>query len=335
MMPTIKHPSLLIDLGHVGDNGLPMNEAPWFRQELDLCRQWGFRLRIANERVSLAFDHEQLVPDWIQKETPALAWGWLRVNGFLRLESTNSEALGQARRGAPSGTLIYAEEQTAGRGRNGRVWVSRARSGLYFSVVLRPTQPVKRWPLLTHVASAALAETLKDLFAAKLASRQLEVDIKWPNDVLLSGRKCAGILLEMTSEGESHAAVIGVGVNVHAGSVPESLSESAVCLDEMADAIVPRRELLVRFLQRLQQWFLAFERGQHKGILDAWKGNSSMWERTPVVIVDGETSRRGVTCGLDEGGALLVRTEDGALETIISGDVSVRPDMHKNDAKRE
>lgn len=332
-MPTIKHPSLLIDLGHVGDSGLPMNDAPWFRQELDLCREWGFQLRILNERVSLVFDHEQLVPYWIQKETPARAWDWLRVNGFFRLESTNSEALGLARRGAPGGTLVYAEEQTTGRGRNGRTWISRAQSGLYFSVVLRPTQPVKRWPLLTHVASVALAETLKGLFAARIVPRPLDVDIKWPNDVLLSGRKCAGILLEMTSEGDSHAAVVGVGVNVHAGSVPESLRDAAVCVDEAADAIVPRRELLVRFLQNLQQWFLAFERGQPKAILDAWRSNSSMWDRTPVVIVDGETTRRGLTCGLDEGGALLVRTEQGALETIISGDISVRPDVHNKDAQ--
>jgi len=323
-MSKIKHPSLLIDLGHVGEHGLPLNPAPWFRQELELCKEWGFRLNISNDRVRLDFDHDQLVPYWIQKETPAIAWDWLRVNGFFRIESTNDEALEQARQKAPGGTLIFTEEQTEGKGRNGHKWYSTARTGLDCSIILRPTQPLENWPLLTHVAAVALIETLKDLHARNISPHQLNEDIKWPNDVLLSGKKCAGILLETLLEGENCAAVIGIGINVHKGSVPESLSNTATYLDEMACAFVPRRQLLVLFLHNLQLIYLMFERGNHVELLDRWKSHSSMWNGKEVWIGEEGQQRLAVTCGLNDIGALLVRSHDGKSETIIAGNVKIK-----------
>ena len=226
-MSNIKHPEILTDLGHVGENGLPLNPDPWIQEQLDLCREWGIKLKLSSERVSLQFDHEQLVPYWIQKETAAIAWQWLRVHGFFRIDSTNREAIELARHGTPSGTLVYAEEQTAGKGRKGREWFSPHGSGLYFSLILRPKQPRKVWPILTHVASIALVDTLRELSDRKSVPVRLDVDIKWPNDVLLSGKKCAGILLEMVpGENEDPAAVVGVGIDVHEGSVPESAKRS-------------------------------------------------------------------------------------------------------------
>ena len=321
-MASLKHPALLIDLGHVGENGLPLIPGAAFQSELELCKQWGFLLNCANQRVSLVFDDDQLVPYWIQKETPAIAWDWLRINGFLQVESTNTEAAEQARSGAPGGTLIFAEEQTAGKGRNGRSWVSNARKGLYFTVILRPGQPVKFWPLLTHTASVALIETLKDLFP------HLDLDLKWPNDVLISGRKCAGILLESITETNMNAAVIGLGINVRKGSVPESLESTAVCLDEASGTQVPRRQLLVHFLRKFQGYYLEFEKGNHRELLERWMSHSSMWDGAQVWISDGEVRRSAVTCGLNELGALMVRTPEGALETILAGDISVA--MHSS-----
>jgi BirA family transcriptional regulator, biotin operon repressor / biotin---[acetyl-CoA-carboxylase] ligase len=323
-MSTLNHPSLLIDLGHVGSNGLPLNSAAWFQREMDLCREWGFKLNATSERVSLVFDQEQLVPYWIQQETPAIAWDWLRVKGFLRAKSTNSEALELARQGAPAGTLVYAEEQVEGKGRRDHVWHSPAREGLYFSLVVRPTQPVNFWPLLTHVASIALVQTLKDLFDRKLIPNPLEIDLKWPNDVLLRGKKCAGILLEIVSaDSDSQAAIIGVGINVHKGSVPESLRAEAACLDEMANAILPRRQILVSFLRQFQMNYLLFEKGKHEELLEKWKSFSSMWSGVQVSIAEGGRQKTATTCGLNEMGALLVRTSDGTVETIFAGDVRV------------
>ncbi len=326
-MSTLKNPAILIDLGHVGENGLPLNTAAWFRKELELCKEWGFQLKYSNDRVSLRFDQDQLVPYWIQKETPGIAWDWLRVHGFFRVGSTNSEALELARKGTPSGTLVYTEEQTDGRGRNGRSWFSVAGKGLYFTLVIRPTRHLRFWPLLTHAASVALVETLKDLYSPlKIIPHPLALDLKWPNDVLLSGKKCAGILLETMIEGENHAAMVGLGINVGKGSVPESLKDTATCLDDMADAIVPRRQLLVRFLQNFQEFFLMFEQGKHSDLLKRWKSHSSMWDGAHVWITEGNVRRSGITCGLNEIGALLIRTPEGNLETVLAGDISVRKD---------
>jgi BirA family biotin operon repressor/biotin-[acetyl-CoA-carboxylase] ligase len=324
-MSTIKYPSILIDLGHVGANGLPLNSEPWYRHEIELCQEWGFKIRVAEGRVRLDFDQDQLVPYWIQKETQAIAWEGLRAHGFLRIASTNSEALEMAQSGAPNGTLVYAEEQTAGKGRMGRKWFSPAGAGLYFSLIILPKQPQKFWPLLNHVASVALAETLKDLSDYTQMARPLEIDIKWPNDVLLSGKKCAGILFEATAtDEERHAAVLGIGINVRSGSYPENLTQVAACLDEMAGIRVLRRQLLVQFLNRFQNLYLLFENGKHAELLERWKIRSSMWEGAKVWIHEADKRRAAVTSGLNELGALLVRTEEGTLETILAGDISIR-----------
>jgi BirA family biotin operon repressor/biotin-[acetyl-CoA-carboxylase] ligase len=322
-MSNIKVPSILIDLGHVGENGLPINPAAWFQQELALCREWGFRLKQSGKRVSLEFDQDQMVPYWIQKETPAIAWEALRVNAFLSVASTNIEALELARAGAPGGTLVVAEEQTAGRGRKGRPWVSVAGKSLSFSIVLRPKQPLKSWPLLTHAASVALVETIKRLHTLKVIPHALDVDLKWPNDVLVSGRKCAGILLETVTDGSCSAAVVGLGINIRKGSVPESLQSTAVSIEEMADARVPRRQVLVNFLRIFQECYSLFENGNHRGLLERWKGHSSMWEGVPVWITEGRVRRSATTCGLNEVGALMVKTSDGNVEAVLAADVSV------------
>ncbi len=317
----------MIDLGHVGANGLPVSSEAWFQRELELCKEWGFRLDIVNQRVYLSYDQEQLVPYWIQQETPAVAWEFLRIKGFLRTESTNGEALEMARHGSPGGTLVYAEEQTGGKGRRGRTWFSPPQKGLYFTLLLRPRQSGKYLPLLTHAASIALAETLKELPDDKIIPHPLDVDIKWPNDVLIGGKKCAGILLEtISSEGGIQAAVIGLGINVHEGSVPESLKSEVVCLDQAAQAFVPRRQLLVKFLRNFQLCYLLFENGKHAELLDRWKRLSSMWNGVPIWILEAGVRRQAITCGLNDIGALLVRTADDTTETILAGDISIRRD---------
>jgi BirA family biotin operon repressor/biotin-[acetyl-CoA-carboxylase] ligase len=326
-MSIIKHPAILTDLGHVGEQGLPLNNEAWFQSELEMCREWGFPVKMSNGRVCLQFDRESLVPYWIQQETPAIAWDWLRISGFLSLDSTNREAFDLARKGAPNGTLVCAEEQTDGKGRKGRAWFSKANAGLYFSLILRPNQARRWWPLLTHVACVSLIEAMRALSANAKIAAPFNIDLKWPNDVLLDGKKCAGILLEaLPLEGKNPAAIVGVGINVHADSVPSSLSNEATCLDDMAGIRVPRRQLLVHFLHHFQLNYRIFEDGKHADILEKWKSMSSMWNGVPVTITEGEESRRVVTCGLDEIGALLVRTEEGSIEKIYAGDLRIRRD---------
>jgi BirA family biotin operon repressor/biotin-[acetyl-CoA-carboxylase] ligase len=323
-MDNIKIPNILTDLAHVGTAGLSLTEAPAVLKELEICSRWGYRVEQKNDRVLLHFDDDQIIPYWVQRETPDLAWEGLRVNGFLRIDSTNREALEQARMGASNGTLIFAEEQTAGRGRNGRSWFSPPMSGLYFSLIIRPRQSREFWPLLTHVASVALVDTFQELVDAEIIPQTLEVDIKWPNDVLISGKKCAGILLETLDEGHNQAVVIGVGINVRPGSVPGNLSEEAGCIDEPAHSTVPRRKILVSFLKQFQAVYISFEKGKHEALLDRWKLHSTMWDGVRIWIEEGGGCRSVVTCGLDKIGALLVRNEEGAMETIHAGDVRIQ-----------
>ena len=321
----IKYPFILNDLAHVGSLGLAVSDESWFKDELALCHDWGFPLKIDDGRVRIGYDDEMLIPCWVQQETPTILWNGLRVNGFLRLDSTNREAYDQARAGAPEGTLIYSETQTAGKGRLNRNWFSAAGKGICLSLILRPCQPWKFWPILTHVAAVALIGAFKSAGRDMEFPKALDIDLKWPNDVLLSGKKCAGILLETLSHNKTDkAAIIGVGINVHPGSASEELANDAICLDDAAGVTVPRRFLLIRFLKHFQNAYMLFQEGRFEEILERWKGLSSMWNGALVTLYESERTRDAVTCGLDEIGALRVRFTDGTVETVLAGDVRVR-----------
>ena len=321
----IKYPFILTDLAHVGSQGLAVSDESWFKDELAMCREWGFPLKINDGRIRLNLNDEMLIPCRIQEETPTIAWNGLRVSGFLRLDSTNREACDQARAGVPEGTLIYSETQTAGKGRLNRNWFSSAGNGIYFSLILRPSQPWKFWPVLTHVAAVALIVALKSIGRDIKFPKAPDIDLKWPNDVLLSGKKCAGILLEtLTLDENKAAAIIGVGINVHPASVPEYLANDAVCVDDATGAAVPRRRLLVCFLKHFQNGYLLFKEGKNEEILERWKSFSSMWNGAPVTLFERDRTRDAVTCGLDEIGALRVRFADGSVETVLAGDVTIR-----------
>jgi BirA family biotin operon repressor/biotin-[acetyl-CoA-carboxylase] ligase len=153
----------------------------------------------------------------------------------------------------------------------------------------------------------------------------LDLELKWPNDVLLSGKKAAGILLETAGMGGTiSAVVVGVGINVYPVQFPGDLSDQATSISEAAGVQVPRRHLLVRFLYHFQSEYDLFQRGEHAAILRQWKSFSHMWKDTPVWIMGNDGARPGVTAGLTESGALLVRGPDGSETEILAGDVSIR-----------
>lgn len=324
IMANIRIPNILTDLAHVGTGGLTATGNPLMQQELEVCRNWGYRIAMERDRVFLQFDEDQIVPYWIQRETPCFTWEGLRVNGFLTIDSTNREALDQAAKGAPGGTLVCAEEQTEGRGREGRTWYSPPGSGLYFSLIVRPKQPAKFWPLLTHVASVGLVRSLQDLVECGTIPQAPVIDIKWPNDVLIFGRKCAGILLQTQGSGDNQAVVIGVGINVRPQSVPPGMEEDATSIDDAAGAKVPRRRVLVDFLKHFQALFDSFEKGNHAALIETYKQNSTMHSGIKVWIGEGDKRRSATTCGIDEMGALIVQTDEGEQETILAGSIRIQ-----------
>ncbi len=318
-------PDLLNRLASAGDEGVPLTDDPLLLLDLDLCAAAGFPVRIAEQRVYLPFDSDSLVPAWIEAETPNIAWPKLIAEGYLELDSTNAVALAGARQGAATGLLVCAETQTAGKGRRGRRWSSPPGAGLYFTLVLRPPRPHACWTLLNLIASVAVAQAIADLERESVVPQRLLVDLKWPNDVLVSGKKAAGILVETAGSGGSpYAAVVGVGVNVREGFIPEELKGRATSVSAEAGVQVPKRWLLVRFLYHFQLGYDAFVQGRDQEIVAQWKSHSTMWDATPVWVEDNTERIRATTSGLTELGALRIRTEEGTEEIVLAADVTIR-----------
>ncbi|MGD0800000.1 MAG: biotin--[acetyl-CoA-carboxylase] ligase [Terracidiphilus sp.] len=228
--------------------------------------------------------------------------------------STNSDAQTAARSGAPHGSVYFADEQRAGRGRGDHAWRSAAGEGLYASLLLRPAIPALRLPLLPLVAGLAGADAIR-------AAAGLTVDLRWPNDLLLGPRKVAGILVESKiSGGAVDFAVVGIGINVHQREFDSDLTSLATSLDLETGKRVSRQELLVLLLESLQREALGLADSRASIKVPARVEQASTWIRGRRVEVHGPQACTGITDGLDENGFLLVRTADG-LVTVQTGGI--------------
>ncbi len=232
--------------------------------------------------------------------------------------STNTDALEAARRAAPHGSVYFAEEQRAGRGRGDHAWESAAGDGLYVSVILRPQVPVLRMPLLPLAAGLAAAEAIR-------AAAGLEVDLRWPNDLLIGPRKAGGILVEAKTKsavegGAAGFAVVGVGINVHQCAFPPDLTTPATSLDIETGRQISRQALLVSLLESLEREALGLADPQAGTRILARVAEASTWVRSRWVEVHGPQACTGLTEGLDERGFLRVWTADG-LVTVQTGGI--------------
>jgi len=232
------------------------------------------------------------------------------------IDSTNRLAAELARDGAPEGTVVVAERQTAGRGRLGRSWASPGFLNLYCSVILRPALAPAEVPQLTLVAAVALAE-------ACAATIEVAPAIKWPNDLLLHGRKAAGILTELDAEPERvRFVIVGIGVNLNAGrdDFPPELRRKATSLALASGRTIDRASFAGRLLTRLDRRYAEFCRGGFAKIAPAYEGYHCLAGRR--VRVEGGVQLVGTVLGIDASGALLVK--DGArIERVVAGEVTL------------
>ena len=229
-------------------------------------------------------------------------------------DSTNSDALQAARSAAPHGSVYFADEQRAGRGRGDHAWHSAAGEGLYVSLLLRPPISALRLPLLPLAAGLAAAGAIR-------AVADLTIDLRWPNDLLLGPRKAGGILVESKiSGGEVDFAVVGIGINVHQEGFDSDLATPATSLDLEAERRVSRQHLLVALLKSLEREALGLADSAAGVTIPARVEQASSWIRGRRVEVHGPQACTGVTAGLDEHGFLLVRTVDG-LVTVQTGGI--------------
>jgi BirA family biotin operon repressor/biotin-[acetyl-CoA-carboxylase] ligase len=239
-----------------------------------------------------------------------------RIYHFFKTSSTNTMAMRLGDEGEAQGAVVIAEEQTAGRGRAGRVWISERSEGIYASVLLRPMLPPVQTPLLTLAAGLAAREAIAQ-------ETGLSADIRWPNDILLNGKKVCGILTEMRAEPDRvHYAVVGTGINVNQQKMAEELEEIATSLRMATGRIHSRMELLVRLLRQMERYYNALT-GEGPGpILKRFAEVSSYCQGKRVFIRTASETFEGITAGLEPDGILRVKRKNGVVETVISGDVA-------------
>ncbi|HHL39644.1 MAG TPA: biotin--[acetyl-CoA-carboxylase] ligase [Deltaproteobacteria bacterium] len=233
------------------------------------------------------------------------------------LDSTNRTAHELAAAGAPEGAAVVAESQRAGRGRLGRRWHSPPGLNIHTSIVLRPAVEPHRAHGLTLMAAVALAETIASTAGVRPA-------LKWPNDVLIEGRKTAGILLELVSEADRVGfVVVGMGVNVNstADDFPPELRGRATSLRQAAGTELSRTALLQALYLNVEKWYKVLLHAGLGPVLDAWRGYFGHEGRTVRVRGLGGETVEGVCAGVDSDGALLVRRPSGRVERVLAGDV--------------
>ena len=232
------------------------------------------------------------------------------------LPSTNDEALRLARGGAVHGTVVVAEQQTAGRGRRGRGWSSPPGVNLYLSLVLRPALAPQRAPELVPTLAVAAAETLRAAGA--------DAGIKWPNDLEIDGRKAGGILTELSASGERIQFVVaglGLNVNVEPADLPEEVRERATSLRIAIGHAVSRPALVADLLARIEGWLDLHQRAGFAPVRARYRELSVTLGRR-VRLIEDEATVEGVAEDIDESGALLLRRDDGVLERARTGDVT-------------
>ena len=245
---------------------------------------------------------------------------WIGKSNYYheKTGSTNLDAKQLAEERAPHGTLVVAEEQTDARGRRGRSWQAPAGSNIYFSLVLRPEFPAERASMLTLVMATSVARAVREQCG-------LKAEIKWPNDIVINKRKVCGILTEMTLEARAIGyVVVGVGINVNQQEFPEDIRETATSLSRESGTMFSREELLQKIMEFFEADYENFLKTEDMSSLmedyNAWLVNRD----SQVKVLEPAGEYVGTAHGINENGELLVERENGQLEAVYAGEVSVR-----------
>lgn len=236
---------------------------------------------------------------------------------FDEVDSTNNQAKLLAETGVPDGTLVVAETQCAGKGRRGRQWLSPKGTGIWMSLVLRPDIPPDRAAMLTLVAALAVSDGIETVTG-------LKPEIKWPNDIVINGRKLCGILTEMSTEmGDINYVVIGIGINVGMPDFPDEIRAIATSL-ALEGKPVRRSGLVNQILKAWEQYYEVYlQTADLSGLMQQYNDRLVNCNRR-VTVLKPEESYTGMSHGIDRLGRLLVEKEDRTVEAVMSGEVSVR-----------
>lgn len=241
-------------------------------------------------------------------------WAGREIVYLKSVDSTNRYARELASRGAAEGTLVVADEQTAGRGRRGRGWISPAGEGVFMSLILRPQAHPSQVAGLSLQAALATARAI-----ARVTG--LDARIKWPNDIVCGGKKVCGMLLEMNADEQSvHDVVAGIGINVHQRDFPPEIAQTAASLDLLTGTSVNRAALVRAFLQEFETVCGMAQAGT---LMDAYRERSATLAQRVQVIAPAEVFT-GTALEVTDSGSLIVLDEQGQRREVLAADVSVR-----------
>lgn len=250
-------------------------------------------------------------------------WAGRNILYYDVTDSTNQRIKQAGDEGAPHGTLAVADRQTAGRGRRGRTWESPAGSSIYMSILLRPDVAPNKASMLTLVMALSVAEGIRECVGS--GEDVPELQIKWPNDIIINGKKLVGILTEMSAQVDyiNHVTV-GVGINVNMTEFPEEIADTATSLRLECGHTVKRAPLIAAVMERLEENYEIFlETEDLSGLLERY--STLLINRDRDVLIIGQKEKyQAHALGIDNTGELIVKKEDGTLEKIYAGEVSVR-----------
>lgn len=276
--------------------------------EIEAVRNKGYRLKMAGDILSCAELMSSINTEWAGKE----------VLYFDETDSTNTEIKKAAEKEAAHGTLAVADYQSLGKGRRGRSWTSPHGVGIWMSILLRPELHPSCASMLTLVAALAVADGIETVCG-------LDTKIKWPNDIVVNGKKVCGILTEMSTELECiNYVVVGIGINANTSEFPEDIRDVATSLLLETGARVGRSRLIGAVMKALEKYYALFlEHQDMSGLLEIYDSKLANKDNVVRVLAPGN-EYTGIAEGINADGELLVRMDDGELRTVISGEVSVR-----------
>ncbi|HHX63066.1 MAG TPA: biotin--[acetyl-CoA-carboxylase] ligase [Epulopiscium sp.] len=240
------------------------------------------------------------------------------IYDYKEVDSTNVIAKAKAREGAKEGTVFIAESQTGGKGRLGKVWESPSGTGIWMSIVVRPEIVPQEVSGITLVAGLAICKAIR-----KVTS--LSAYIKWPNDIVVNGKKVCGILTEMSAEIDRvNYVIIGIGINVNTTKFPEELRKIATSLKIESGIDYSRKDIVAQVLMLFEEYYQKYVQGESlQGALEEYK-DLCITLKNEVSIIDKDKSYEATPLDIDKTGALIVEKKDGSIEKITSGEVSVR-----------
>ena len=276
--------------------------------EIESVRNRGYKLKDSPDVLLAEELHSLLKTEWFGRD----------ILYFETVDSTNNEIKRQAEHGGREGLLAIAESQSAGRGRHGRMWQSPAGSGIWMSFLLRPDITPEQAAGITLVAAMGVAAAVREELG-------LPAQIKWPNDIVVNGRKLTGILVELSTDMECiNYVAVGIGINVNNDSFPEEIRDKATSLFDECGHKVIRSMIVASFGKNFERCYKIFMEDKDMRRLRVEYEAALVNKNAEVMIIDADTEKRRRALGISDSGELIVEDADGNTENIRAGEVSVR-----------